>query len=619
MDRLLVIGIVALTLLAAIGGIFNQLNSIRTSSTNYGEFSLVPTGDPEELAEYRSGTYYWPIAGKAMTAMAENAKSEGTSVDVERYSTTNVQVIGVDEPDVLKINGSYAFFTSYGRTKVLDIWPPEDLNVLAKIDDDAQALFIEGDTLITISWNRVVGYDVREPDKPEKVWEIDLNGGYVDARLYDGKIYLVTRDYRIVCPYVVAKGVTIPCSRYYHPIMPMPQDVTYTILKIDAESGKVETSAALTGTYQTTIYMSKNGIYFAHRIRADSREIEYRFLLEEGDKYLPRDVMEHLRKVWNYDIGKNAKLVEMEETLERYMDGLGTEERADLYSRIQKGLEEYMAEHPEIVDSTGITRFSLDDLSVVASGTVPGHLMNQWAIDEKDGHLRVATTTTANWRDHIGNNIYVLDGEMKIIGRLEGLEKGERIYAVRFMGEKAYIVTYRETDPLFVVDLSDPRNPRVEGILKIPGYSTYLHPIGDGRMVGVGKDDDGKVKISLFDVSDPENPKELDVYHIDAWWSEAIRNHHAFLWDPKAEIVALPVGTKYYVLGVGNNEFRAERVVDMNSTARRAAYVNNYLYLFGDGSVVVVDEENFDIVARKNIDKWNYVFPEPRPLPVEPV
>jgi inhibitor of cysteine peptidase len=240
-------------------------------------------------------------------------------------------------------------------------------------------------------------------------------------------------------------------------------------------------------------------------------------------------------------------------------------------------------------------------------------------MDEKDGYLRVATTTTANWRDHIGNNIYVLDGEMKIIGRLEGLEKGERIYAVRFMGEKAYIVTYRETDPLFVVDLSDPRNPRVEGILKIPGYSTYLHPIGDGKMVGVGKDDDGKVKISLFDVSDPENPKELDVYHIDAWWSEAIRNHHAFLWDPKAEIVALPVGTKYYVLGAGDNEFRAERVVDMNSPARRAAYVNNYLYLFGDGSVVVVDEGNFDIVARKKIDQWNYVFPEPRPLPVEPV
>ena len=329
--------------------------------------------------------------------------------------------------------------------------------------------------------------------------------------------------------------------------------------------------------------------------------------------------MEHLRKVWNYDIGKSAKLVEMEETLEKYMDGLDNKERADLYSQIQKGLEEYMAEHPEMVDSTGITWFSPNDLSVVASGTVPGHLLNQWAMDEKDGYLRVATTTTANWRNHIGNNIYVLDGEMEIIGRLEGLEEGERIYAVRFMGEKAYIVTYRETDPLFVVDLSDPKNPRVEGILKIPGYSTYLHPLGDGKMVGIGKDDDRKVKISLFDVSDPENPKELDVYHIDAWWSEAIRNHHAFLWDPKVEIVALPVGTRYYVLGIGNNEFRAERVVDMNSMARRAAYVNNYLYLFGDGSVVVVDEGDFDIVARKNIDQWNYVIPEPRPLPVEPV
>ena len=202
---------------------------------------------------------------------------------------------------------------------------------------------------------------------------------------------------------------------------------------------------------------------------------------------------------------------------------------------------------------TLIHQFSLDDgtgATYVASGEVEGRLLNQFAMSEYNGDLRVATTTDnwGNFGDQSESTVYVLrpnGTDLEQISSISGLGKGEQIYSVRFIDDVGYVVTFRQVDPLYVLDLSDPANPVLDGELKIPGYSAYLHPVGDGLLLGVGQDatDEGRTtgtQLSLFDVSDPANPQRISTLPIGGQ-SEVEWDHRAFLfWEPDGTIV-LPV------------------------------------------------------------------------------
>ncbi len=202
---------------------------------------------------------------------------------------------------------------------------------------------------------------------------------------------------------------------------------------------------------------------------------------------------------------------------------------------------------------TLIHQFSLDDgtgAAYVASGEVEGRLLNQFAMSEYNGDLRVATTTDnwGNFGDQSESTVYVLrpsGADLEQISSISGLGKGEQIYSVRFIDDVGYVVTFRQVDPLYVLDLSDPANPVLDGELKIPGYSAYLHPVGDGLLLGVGQDatDEGRTtgtQLSLFDVSDPANPQRISTLPIGGQ-SEVEWDHKAFLfWEPDGTIV-LPV------------------------------------------------------------------------------
>ncbi|MBI4884715.1 MAG: beta-propeller domain-containing protein, partial [Actinobacteria bacterium] len=200
---------------------------------------------------------------------------------------------------------------------------------------------------------------------------------------------------------------------------------------------------------------------------------------------------------------------------------------------------------------TLIHQFALGDggsASYTASGEVNGQLLNQFAMSEYEGDLRVATTLN-DWNTGASESfVQVLrpeGNELVQIGKVGGLGLTEQIYAVRFLGTQAYVVTFRQTDPLYVVDLADPTNPRVTGELKIPGYSAYLHPVGDGLLLGVGQsaDLDGfttGTQLSLFDVTDPANPQLISSLPIGGS-SEAEWDHHAFLYWPEDGTIVLPV------------------------------------------------------------------------------
>ncbi len=200
---------------------------------------------------------------------------------------------------------------------------------------------------------------------------------------------------------------------------------------------------------------------------------------------------------------------------------------------------------------TLIHKFSLGangTASYEASGEVPGQLLNQFSMSEYEGDLRVATTTTS-WDGTTPSTSAVrvlrpAGNELTQIGIVDGLGTTEQIYAVRFLGTQAYVVTFRQTDPLYVVDLSDPAAPALSGELKIPGYSSYLHPVGDGLLLGVGQGgtDDGRIQgtqLSLFDVHDPANPVQLSTLAIGGF-SEAEWDHHAFLYWPEDGTIVLP-------------------------------------------------------------------------------
>lgn len=200
------------------------------------------------------------------------------------------------------------------------------------------------------------------------------------------------------------------------------------------------------------------------------------------------------------------------------------------------------------------------DVKYLGCGAVEGSALNQFSMDEYNGFLRIATTI-GDWGDSLSNQLYVLDKDLKVVGSVENIAKGEIIKSVRFTGNTGYVVTFEQTDPLFVIDLTNPQKPEIKGELKIPGFSTYLHPVGENLLLGVGVDGDENgqnngMKVSLFDVSDPQSPVECDKITINGFESEnkqmyvdtaAFYTHKALCWEEVNNTMYIPYGTREYV------------------------------------------------------------------------
>jgi uncharacterized secreted protein with C-terminal beta-propeller domain len=212
---------------------------------------------------------------------------------------------------------------------------------------------------------------------------------------------------------------------------------------------------------------------------------------------------------------------------------------------------------------TSIYRVSINgtQLSFEAQGSVPGYTINQYSMDEYNGYFRIAT----NWQNTTQiNNVYVLNSNLTIVGKLEGLAQNEDLYAVRFMGDRAYLVTFHQTDPFFVIDLSNPDAPKVAGELKISGYSSYLQPYDANHVIGIGEEttiisgvESNTLKLSLFDVTDINNPTEIATYNVEGNYSTstALNDPKALLFDLQKQLLVIPVSINnyYYNTVVGNN------------------------------------------------------------------
>jgi uncharacterized secreted protein with C-terminal beta-propeller domain len=227
---------------------------------------------------------------------------------------------------------------------------------------------------------------------------------------------------------------------------------------------------------------------------------------------------------------------------------------ADKLSKVQK--EQVSMKILKHIERTIIHKIQIDqgDISYVAQACVPGYVNNQFSLSEYKGFLRVSTTlqgwTLQGYFSDVDsqNNVYVLDSNLEVVGSVEYLAPGEQIYATRFVDDICYLVTLKQIDPFFVIDLGDSANPQVLGELKIPGFSTYIHPYDDTHVIGIGRDDQS-VKITFFDVTDMAHPIELATYEIEntnedwSWiQSSALYEHKAFLCDKEKNLLVVPVG-----------------------------------------------------------------------------
>ncbi|GIF46932.1 hypothetical protein Afe04nite_14710 [Asanoa ferruginea] len=235
----------------------------------------------------------------------------------------------------------------------------------------------------------------------------------------------------------------------------------------------------------------------------------------------------------------------------------------------------------------------------VASGSVPGTLLNQYAMSEYDGHLRVATTRASS------SSVYVLRStDMSKVGSVGGLGKNEQIYAVRFTGPVGYVVTFRQTDPLYTLDLHNPASPAVAGELKINGYSSYLHPIDANHVIGVGQDADSRgrvlgTQVSVFDVSDLSSPRRVAQHVVKNGWSEAESDPHAFLYWPETGLLVVPLSaqTTYGALALRLSGSRLEQLATVRhptstpwqGSIRRSLMVGGTLWTVSDGGMRATD------------------------------
>lgn len=593
----------------------------------------------EDFKEYLENVEFSYYAGEIMQGRATFSFMEkaapfaltdgmgGGGEEEERVSTTNVQVIGIDEPDIVKTDGKEIYFSgspSYwrpvieeimplhwqGEIKLIKSFPPSDLKVDSKIDKTGD-LLLKNNILMIFSGDKVYGYDVSDKKSPEKKWTIELekNNYIVGARLYKNKVYLITRtqiDTYHPCPIkplsIDGKPLEIKCVDIYHPVTQVPIDVTYNALILNPDSGKIENTVSFVGNSDSSVvYMSENSIYVTYSYFENTVKFFTQFFKEKCKDIIPSWIIEKLEKLQDYDISDSSKMAEFQIILQRYYNSLDDDERLKVENEINNRMEDYFKDHKRELETTGIVKIDSDDFKITANSTVPGRPLNQFSLDEYQGYLRVATTVGQNmfwWgiggTQESANDVYVLDEDLEITGSIQDLGLDERIYSARFVEDKGYLVTFKQTDPFFVLDLSNPKKPKLEGELKIPGYSSYLHPITKDKILGIGKEG-SQVKISLFNVLNPKNPTEIDKYTLDEYWSDILNTHHAFLLDKKHEIFFLPGEKGGYIFSYQGNGLKLEKAVS-NIRAKRAIYINDYLYIIGDDKVSVLNEKDWEKV-----------------------
>lgn len=540
-----------------------------------------------------------------------NSKNETATNEVANdYSKTNTQVQGVDEADIVKTDGTYIYYLTNEKLTIINTENASQMKEMSTIKFDEtftpEELFLNNDKIIVIGTRY-------EYDKTERKIGIDedyLYPNYMDKTYTSAKLYNVKdkinptleRTVEVEGDYLTARMIG---SNVY------------------IASNKYMYYAYICNTYKTT---ELNEDDFKPHYLDTATSNETKSINFDCIYYIPEFEDTNYLNIVAFNITNNQ-----EANVESYL-GAGEEiyaSKENLY--VTKTKYDYERKNKTSI-TTEIYKFNLNNANCTfaKAGDVPGSVLNQFSMDECNGYFRIATTDSTSWNSESNtNNLYVLNENLETIGKIEGLAKGERIYSVRFMGNRAYMVTFVETDPLFVIDLSNPTTPTVLGELKIPGYSKYLHPYDETHLIGIGEDTEvvnygygdrvvtNGMKMAMFDVTDPNNPKELYNVKIGekGTYSELLYNHKALLFSKEKNIIAFPVsiteddykvtfqGAIVYGVSlekgfelktkISNSATDYDRYYSRNRV-ERIIYIKDTLFTLSNGLIKAVDLNTFE-------------------------
>lgn len=608
-----------------------------TAGREYGEiYDLLRTNgfDPESGGRLIRGYGFKGIDQELAIDLDENGRDTYSDGSVG-YSKTNVQVEGIDEADVVKTDGKYVYAVSKSNVYIFSAedGKMETVATIPFVGDDRSSVPLSG---LRVGWGApeiyvtdvrmivvfsvykpgtdeqgnenpfysfkqyyaAAVYDITDRAAPALVGTASIGGFAVSSRMTDGKLYLVASDgfYGFVdrddpetyIPTLYKNGVAelVGADSIYYG--GDESDCTYlNVMEISVSDASVTSNLSLLGYTGEIMYQSPDNIFVA---RTDNK-------------------------------------TETEQTTE---DGTTVE---TYYSK----------------DETVISKISVSGgLALAGTARIDGRLLNSFSMDEYEGYLRVVTSVNdfvmvrkwheadENYERYLidsedsgenYNDLYVLDPSMNVTGSIVGLAPDERIFSCRFEGNDGYFVTYRETDPLFHVDLSDPANPRVIDELKIPGHSDYLQRFGE-YMLGFGQDDDGLLKLSMFSEDENGMMSEIAVISLPgAQYSDALHDHHAILADAERGIICFGAygyyddnslyGSIYYIVTWDGQEFGVAVKSELGEACGtlRGFYIGDYFYLYVDSNVAADTLTSYSLSDFGEIDRETMDEPNNDPDP----
>lgn len=496
-------------------------------------------------------------AGAGSKAVPAGGSTPQPGVD---YSGTNVQQAGVDEPDIVKTNGDTLFAVENGQLEAVDVRNarPRLVDTLTLKSGWSNELLLFGTHLLVLSrggyWTQplpaepaiaiapqpssstLTEVDVSDPAALKVVQTLTLDGAYVDARMVGSSVRVVSSSSMpIGLPYVRPSGSTAGA-----------------LADAEAKNHAMVASSHISA-WLPSYRLGKQGPRTLVSCRDVRRPPAFAGLGMLTVTTL--NLASGLAPVDSTAIMTDGRIVYASPT--------------HLFVSTEPWSVRPLPAAPMKSPGAGTTEIHAFDISdpakttYLGSGSVPGYLLSQWSLSEFQGVLRVVSTDTPSWwgtgpasQSYLTTLRLQQGGGLAQVGQLGGLGRGERVYAVRMIGNIGYVVSFKQVDPLHTVDLQDPAHPRLLGRLDLPGYSSYLHPISDTLLLGIGQNVDERTnepsgtQVSLFDVSQPAHPIRLQQATLGQGWSEAESDHHAFLYWSAAGLVAVPFGQQAVVMHV---------------------------------------------------------------------
>jgi uncharacterized secreted protein with C-terminal beta-propeller domain len=564
---------------------YEELHSfILTKSCNSTEVRNLynPTPAPVIQDTKTTGLNIGGFSGSFTTTATSGTSTVSISTSATpSHSETNAQVAGVDELDTVKNDGTYIYTVTNNTVAIVLAYPVTEAKLLAhvSVNGSLQGIFVDGNRLVVVS-QQYQQYPLQFTGTVQPVM-----GGSV-------AVYPIFLNY----PQTTSLSI-FDISNHSNPVL------TTTLVVNGTLAG-----ARLIGDYAYLV--ATQPVYCTGPIVLPENVVNGRALMTGVASVYHSDIAD-VAHSFTTVVGINVTQVNPTPAAKVFLIGTS--------SNIYVSVHQIYLTQPiwSQAEQTAVHRISIDggNISYQATGTVSGHVLNQFSMDEYNGNFRIATTgygfsqvasTGAVWSSgQQQTNLYVLDSGLHIIGRLEGLSPGEAFYAARFMGDRAYLVTFQRMDPLFVIGLQDPHQPKVLGQLNIPGVSDYLQPYDETHLIGFGKSSQNVtwenaalfqgLKLSLFDVTDPSHPIDTSDYFVGDRGSDspALTDHKSVLFDQSLNLLVIP-------LSIALNQTTATCTWCYNPPVWQGAYVFNVSVSNG-----IVLRGNVTQIPTGQLPTWN--------------